>query len=128
MGGLGIVALETVMQQWLLDHAANDIPMLMLCIMQGSSFWMLYCASRKPDSVVGRMLQDENGKPSVLRWAALSGFNIACWVVMRDTLRAEGIDVTIFGIFVAATFGGPIAGKCIDKWNGTLPWAKEKAP
>jgi len=113
------------MRDWLIEHAARDFPLLMLVVMQGTSFWMLWCASRKPTSFVGLMLQDGEGKPSVMRWIALSGFNISCWVVMRDTLRLEGIDVSIFVTFVAATFGGPIAAKALDKWKGTTTEMKE---
>ena len=116
------------MRDWLIDHASNDVPLMALFIMLFMSFWMLFCAARRPDSLLGKMMQDGEGKPSVMRLVTLWGFNISSWVVMRDTMRPEGVDVSVFGIFVAATFGGPIAGKLLERWNGYMPWTKGPAP
>jgi hypothetical protein len=88
------------------------------------SFVMLYLANHKPTGMIGQMLCDAEGKPSVLRLCALWGFNVAAWVVMRDTLRPEGVDTTVYGIFVGGTFAAPVAGKLIEKWNGVFPWSK----
>jgi hypothetical protein len=112
------------MRQWLETHAANDMPLILLMMMLGVSLWMLVCASRTPNGVIGRMLQDEAGKPSVLRLCMLWGFSFATWAVMKDTLRPEGVDRYIFGIYVAGTFGAPVVVKISEKWNGHLPWSK----
>ena len=116
------------MRDWIMEHAAKDVPLVMLVVMLLASFWMLWCAARRPEAFVGRMLVDVDGKPSALRLVQLWGFMFASWVMMRDALRAEGADVSIFAIYVAATFGGPIAGKMIDKWNGAAPWSKGATP
>jgi len=112
------------MTQWLLDHAANDVPLLMLALLMIASLVMLALANRKPTGMIGQMLQDETGKPSVLRLCVLWGFNVSCWVVMRDTLRPDGADASIFAIFVAGTFGSHVAVKIGEKWNGVFPWSK----
>jgi hypothetical protein len=114
------------MREWLLEHATHDVPLAMLVILMLASLWMLLCASRKPDGFVGRMLTDDNGKPSVLRLVALWGFNAATWVMMRDGLRDEGADTTIFATYIAGTFAAPVAGKFIEKWNGVVPWTKKE--
>lgn len=112
------------MRDWLLNHAAQDVPLVLLMILMTVSLVMLYLANRKPQGVIGQMLCDIDGKPSVLRLCALWGFNVSAWVVMRDALRPDGADTTIYGIFVAASFGAPVAGKMIEKWNGIFPWSK----
>jgi hypothetical protein len=116
------------MREWLIDRAAHDVPLLMLIVMQGASFWMLVCASKWPAGFVGKMMSDADGKPSIFRFVVSSGFNIGAWVVMRDTLRPDGADPQIFGLFVAATFGAPVFSKALEKWNGQLPWAKGPPP
>ena len=116
------------MRDWIMEHAAKDVPLAMLAVMLFVSFWILWCGSRRPEGTIGRMLVDADAKPSVLRLVQLWGFMFASWVLMRDALREEGVDVSIFAIYVAATFGGPIAGKLIEKWNGTAPWSKGAQP
>lgn len=112
------------MRDWIMDHAAKDVPLVMLVVMMFASFWMLWCAARKPESFIGKMMIDPDDKPSVLRLVILWGFMFASWVLMRDALRPEGVDVSVFAIYVAATFGGPIAGKFLEKWNGVMPFQK----
>jgi len=113
-----------MMRVWLETHAANDMPLLLLVLMLGISLWMLVCASRAPNGMIGRMLQDENGKPSVLRLIVLWGFSFATWSLMKDTLRPDGVDRYIYGIYVGGTFGAHVAVKIGEKWSGVLPWSK----
>ena len=42
---------------WLLEHAANDVPLAMLVVMMMGSVWMLFCASRGPEGLIGKMLR-----------------------------------------------------------------------
>lgn len=112
------------MRDWLMAHAHDDVPLILLGLLMFASLWMLVCASRSPNGTVGRMLQDENAKASVLRLTVLWGFIVASWVVMKDTLRPEGVDRWVFAIYVAGTFGAHVAVKLGEKWNGTLPWSK----
>lgn len=116
------------MREWIMAHAINDVPLLTLALMLFVSFWMLWCAARKPEAFVGKMLQDPDDKPSALRLVILWGFMFASWTLMRDALRPEGVDTTVFAIYVGATFGTPIAGKFLERWNGALPFQKGPQP
>ena len=113
------------MRQWLIEHAANDVPLVLLVVMMAASLWMLICASRNPSGTVGKMLQDENSKPSVLRLTVLWGFIVASWVVMKDVLSQDGSDPTVFAIYCGTTFGAHVAVKISEKWSGDLPWTKK---
>jgi hypothetical protein len=112
------------MREWLIEHASSDVPLLLLALMLLISLWMLICASRTPESFIGKMMQDETGKPSVLRLIAVWGFMVAAWVLMKDALRPEGADTLLYATFIGGTFGAPVLGKMCERWDGHLPWAK----
>ena len=112
------------MREWLVEHASNDLPVVMLLVLMLLSVWMLLCASRAPDGTIGKMLQDDQGKPSIARLCYLWGFNVTAWAVMKDTLRPNGIDWRTLVIFVGGTFGAAVIMKIVEKWDGHLPWAK----
>jgi hypothetical protein len=115
-------------RDWLIDRAAHDVPLLMLIVMGAGSVWMLFCASRRPDGFIGKMLQDEAGKPSVLRLMILWGFVYATWALMKDVLRPEGVDTTNFLTYCGMTFGAHVVAKIGERWDGHLPWAKGPTP
>ena len=112
------------MREWLASHASSDIPLLLLLVNQVAVFWFLYCAGKHPAGVIARMLHDETGKPSALRFASLSALNVASWALMTEVLKPGVVSWQIYLIYCAGTIGSHVAVKIGGNWDGKLPWAK----
>ena len=112
------------MRDWLQSHVVNDVPLLFLVVLLIASVFLLVWCQRQDGFNVANMLRDENGKESALRYTAILGWAWSSWALMKDTLRPDGVDESIFLIYCVTWSGALVFVKFADKWDGKLPWSK----
>jgi hypothetical protein len=111
------------MRDWLLTHVANDVPLVVLLFIIASTVVFIWRVQRKEGFDLANTLRDENNKESMSRLCMLWAFWWSAWVVMKDTLRPEGADPTIFFTFCLTWSGAYVFVELARKWNGVLPWS-----
>ena len=111
------------MRDWLIEHVAQDVPLLVLIVLLAATGVILWLAQKRDDFDLANVLKDESGKESALRVCTLGAFAFSSWSVMKDTLRTEGIDPQIMLIYCLTWSGALVFVKFADKWNGVLPWS-----
>ena len=114
------------MRQWLEQHVANDVPLVLLVVLLAGTVVLLLWCQRQPNFNVANMLRDENGKESALRFTALLAWAWSSWALMKDTLRPDGVSEQVFLIYCVTWSGALVFVKFADRWNGKLPWAAKE--
>jgi hypothetical protein len=103
---------------------AFDGPFLVLLLLLAGLAGMLWRAQATGKLDLARMFKDENDKESGLRFAILGAWVFTSWVLMALAVGKSDHIVQAFTVYLLFWSGTTIAAKLIDKWNGTLPWAK----
>ena len=97
--------------------AQLDLAGLLLVVMILAMVWTLILAQRAEGFDLKTVLLDDGGKVSFLRVSGLGAFGFSSWTLMKDTLTADGVDPTIFLVYVAAWSGAPVLGKALEVWR-----------
>lgn len=113
------------MNVWLESHLANDVPLLVLFLMLMGTVLFIWRLSKKPGFELANVLRDEAGKESMSRMCMMWAFFWSAWVVMKDTLRPEGADPTIYFTFCLTWSGAYVFVELARRWDGHLPWANQ---
>jgi cbb3-type cytochrome oxidase subunit 3 len=115
-------------RDWLLSHVANDVPLVVLFMILLGTVVFIWRIQKKDAFELANTLRDETGKESMARLCMLWAFWWSSWVVMKDTLRPEGADPTIFFTYCFTWSGAYVFVEVARKWNGSLPWTPKGAP
>jgi hypothetical protein len=86
---------------------------------------MMAQAQKKDTFNLEEMFHDENGKTSASRVIAFLAFAFSSWDLMSARLSGQA-DAEQFAYYLFAWSGALVFVKMADKWNGTLPFGKEK--
>ncbi len=106
------------MRAWLHNLAAQlDLAGVLLVVMIVAMIWTLVLAQRAEGFDLKTVLLDDGGKVSFLRVSGLGAFGFSSWTLMKDTLTADGVDPTVFLIYVAAWSSAPVVGKALEVWR-----------
>jgi hypothetical protein len=103
---------------------AFDGPFTVLLILLAGLAGMLWTAQHRGKLDLAQMFKDDSGKESGLRFAILGAWIMSSWTMMALVVAKSDQIVMVFSAYLLFWSGAPIASKLIDKWNGTLPWAK----
>ena len=106
------------MTAWLQTWAAQlDLAGVLLVVMIVAMIWTLVLAQRAEGFELRTVLLDDSCKVSFLRVCGLGAFGFSSWVLMKDTIDGNGVDPTVFLIYVAAWSASPVAGKALEVWR-----------
>lgn len=80
-------------------------------------------AQGRPDFDFADMLRGDDGKVSPWRFFAFGAFSFSTWVLMSEVLNARLTDQLLWSYSITWA-GSPSLLKFVEKWNGSLPFAK----
>lgn len=99
------------------------VPLLILFMLFGTAWYMLWLAQRKEAFNIEQMFLDENGKVSAARVISTLAFAVSSWYIAIDRLSANP-SAEMFLYFLLAWSSSLVLSKVADKWNGSLPFGK----
>jgi hypothetical protein len=99
------------------------IPGLMLGIMISLFIWVLFSAQKKGNFDASQFLRDDEGVLSSVRLFAFIAVSVHTWVIAVETM-ASRITPDQMMIYAITWSSSLVLKGAVEKWNGSLPWAK----
>ena len=116
---------EAIWDRWLAVAAGQfDLAGLILLGIIGLMVLTLWRAAAADGFDIKQLLLDDAGRVSFLKTATIGAFGFHSWVLMKDTLSANGANLWIFISYGIIWSGAPIAHDLVEALK--CKWTAEK--